>query len=239
MTKLNKGGGNGQHLLVVLINGPAGFGIEEVVAILKGLVQRSINQAVSAHVVLHIQVRPTLINRSQRSSEMTQLALLQSIQFLDAGNIGRALTLGRLVVRDGQNLEILLVSSYNAIHVVNTAIGGRSYIKGVVEEGAVVAVSIGKGAAVSASSNGHVLEQHIVCPVSVIHLVGSDHLGSQINKFGCCLETLGALQLGMVVIGGLGSAETCGNDVTNLVGLARALINESVTGVILDIHVNT
>ena len=42
----------------------------------------------------------------------------------------------------------------------------------------------------------------------------------------------------MVVIGSLGSAETCGNDVTNLVGLARALINETVTGIILHIHVN-
>ena len=62
---------------------------------------------------------------------MTQLALVERIQLREVGNIRRRFATGRLIERDGQNLELIPVSSYNTINVVTLAILGSRNTKGI------------------------------------------------------------------------------------------------------------
>ena len=237
MTSLDKGVTSRRNLFVLAIDGPTCNCIINVVAIDKFLICYStVRQAVGAFNILHIQVRTILIDSGQRSGEDTHLALVEFIQLIDADN-GRGRLGTRFTVElDGQNLINITVSGYDAIYVVGISIGGSGHTKGVGEVSAAAAIGSSERATVTIRCSNHALEQHIVCPMSLVNLAGGDDLSIYMDIASSSLESLRTLQLRLAVIGRLGAAKASRNDITNLVGMTRALINETKTSLILAIH---
>ena len=69
------------------------------------------------------------------------------------------------------------------------------------------------------------------------NLVGTDLLGGDGAVAGSGLEASGNLQLGLTVVGGLGSCKTSGNHITILVSLAGLTVEQSIAGIVLHIQV--
>ena len=83
---------------------------------------------------------------------------------------------------------------------------------------------------------GHVLEINQACKAASINLAGGNRCGLDGSVGGCGLEVLEVLQLGLTVIGGLGTHKACGNHVTILVSHIERSKEQRSAAVVLNEH---
>ena len=228
----------GNHLLSALILVPGcNSAIDEVTINEVVIIHITVNQAVVAINVLNIQVDAILIDGGQCGGELTLNALAQAIEL---GNVGNG---NRLVIStaelDGQNLINcigLTIGSHNAINVIGLGpVAGQSSIEGAIVVSTAVAVGIGESTVIV---NINLLEQHVLRPDVVTHLIGGNLVGGDSYVAACRLETAErGCQLGLGIVGGLGTTEASGDHVTHVVSLIEVAISQTETGLVHGIQV--
>ena len=228
----------GNHLLSTLILTPGcNSAIDEVTINEVVIIHITVNQAVVAINVLNIQVDAILIDGGQCGGELTLNALAQAIELGDVGN-GNRLVISTAEL-DGQNLINgigLTIGSHNAIDVIGLGpVAGQSSIEGAIVVSTAVAVGIGESTVIV---NINLLEQHVLRPDVVTHLIGGNLVGGDSYVAACRLETAErGCQLGLGIVGGLGTTEASGDHVTHVVSLIEVAISQTETGLVHGIQV--
>ena len=86
---------------------------------------------------------------------------------------------------------------------------------------------------VVSSAEGNMLETHKVAEHVMIHLIGTDHLGSDGAVARSRIEAAQDLQLGLSIVECPGTNETGGNHVTVLIGLTTVAIEQGIARIVL------